>query len=616
MRNRNSLFRPECQKAALDTELRFVGRTILLLLMVLSLIASMAMPVYAAQPAEAQAVQTWKENRLDFSGSRTEPESHSEPEKEELNHAHHWHDGYCVICGARCNHISHNAETRRCDVCGKTCRHIFEKGECRICGQKWVQLEDFPPEWVYEECEEKGETIPYALPVPALGSSAVKYMEVYLPYGYDESQQYDVLLLYCGLKIPYNSFTTDVKIEGRLQTRDTITMCNLYDNMIREGLCKPMIIVSISSYTMNSSRGWSADYNENDSYKEGALDKFWDTSLVTRESIFPYIIDNYSTYARSSAPEDIRAARRHFAIGGFSNGGYFSFCGGMGELYDYCSAFVPMAGSILGSTVGKTLYENGEQYPIDLAYVICGKTDPWAYTKTIQDYTDLRDTCPGYLVEGENLLWGEPEYAHDWATGSIGLYNSMQLLFTWNDEIQKQPITSARDMKHAANLDEKRIYDDWVWVGDSRTVGMAAVTPITTIAEVGVGIGFLREHIEEITQLRGKNIVFNLGVNDLENVKEYLKLLNSRPPKFLKENNLIVLSVNPCAGIYSELNEQIDQFNTLMENNLEPSILWIDSNSWMLENGFATHDGLHYDDDTYWNLYCYVLAAAAEKFAG
>ena len=84
----------------------------------------------------------------------------------------------------------------------------------------------------------------------------------------------------------------------------------------------------------------------------------------------------------------------------------------------------------------------------------------------------------------------------------------------------------------------------------------------------------------------------------------------------MKENNLIFLSVNPCAGIYSDLNEQIQQFNELMKNNLEPSILWIDSNSWMLDNGFVTHDGLHYDDDTYWNLYCFVLSAVAEKFAG
>ena len=199
MRDRNSLFRPESRKTALDTELRFAGRTILLLLMILSMVCSTSMPAYAAQSAEAQTVQTWKESRLDLSESGTEPESFSDQEEEEQDYVHHWQDGYCAICGARCNHISHNAETRRCDICGELCRHLFEKGVCRICGQKWVQLEDFPPEWIYEPCDEKGETIPYALPVPALGSSAVKYMEVYLPYGYDESQQYDVLLLYCGL---------------------------------------------------------------------------------------------------------------------------------------------------------------------------------------------------------------------------------------------------------------------------------------------------------------------------------------------------------------------------------------------------------------------------------
>ena len=60
-------------------------------------------------------------------------------------------------------------------------------------------------------------------------------------------------------------------------------------------------------------------------------------------------------------------------------------------------------------------------------------------------------------------------------------------------------------------------YDKWIWIGDSRTVGMQKVTDMEAIAINGAKYAFFDDNFDDINALRGYNIVFNLGVNDLGN---------------------------------------------------------------------------------------------------
>ncbi len=347
-------------------------------------------------------------------------------------HRHTWVEGICTECGEICPHPSHDAETRICTVCGAQVWHLYGEDQlCRICGHHWKEQTGIMGPEIYREADRQGSCIEHEIPVPSLGEKASKFVEVYLPYGYDSSRPYDLVLLYSGIRIPYTSWISDLKWVGLGEAGETLVMKNVYDNMIAQGLCRPMILVSISNYTLNSEKGAGGIYG-NENYQEGLFDDYWDTAEATREDILPFLIEHYSTYADSSDPEAIHAARHHIAIGGFSNGAYFTVYGGMLKLQDCASAFIPVGGSKNGAEVGASIQENWESWPLDLVFFVCGKYDGYAYFNTYQDYSQIRDACPG-LQEGHNLIWSEPEHGHDWETASIAAFNALQLLFCWND---------------------------------------------------------------------------------------------------------------------------------------------------------------------------------------
>ncbi|MCR5201109.1 MAG: hypothetical protein K6C38_08355 [Saccharofermentans sp.] len=142
-------------------------------------------------------------------------------------------------------------------------------------------------------------------------------------------------------------------------------------------------------------------------------------------------------------------------------------------------------------------------------------------------------------------------------------------------------------------------FSDFIFVGDSRTVGMGQVLNLNTIAEVGVGYSFLAAHREEILEYSGKNIVFNLGVNDLAHIDDYIEFFQRLPEEFCFDNNIYVVSVNPTSGAYSSMNGDIDYFNVQLSDSLPSTCKWIDTCSFLREAGFGSPDGLHYDQQTY-----------------
>ncbi|WP_019679122.1 dockerin type I domain-containing protein [Ruminococcus flavefaciens] len=149
-------------------------------------------------------------------------------------------------------------------------------------------------------------------------------------------------------------------------------------------------------------------------------------------------------------------------------------------------------------------------------------------------------------------------------------------------------------------------YDEWFWVGDSRTVGMARGIDIDYIGKVGAGISLFRNNYDQICQIRDKTVIINLGVNDLDS-GAYLRLYNGLPDDFLENNKVIVLAVNPCDGNYQYLNSRIEKFNSDMSAGLDSRITFLDSYTFLVWNGFATVDGLHYTNNTYVDIYNFVF---------
>ncbi|MBP5581715.1 MAG: hypothetical protein J6X85_08030 [Ruminococcus sp.] len=148
-------------------------------------------------------------------------------------------------------------------------------------------------------------------------------------------------------------------------------------------------------------------------------------------------------------------------------------------------------------------------------------------------------------------------------------------------------------------------FEEWFWVGDSRTVGLSYSVAIDNIAKVGAGIGLFRNNYDQICQIRNKTVIINLGVNDLDS-GAYLRLYNSLPDEFLDNNKVIVMSVNPCSGGYVYLNSRIEAFNNALRDGLDSRITFLDSYTYLVWNGYGTTDGLHYTANTYIDIYNFV----------
>lgn len=157
--------------------------------------------------------------------------------------------------------------------------------------------------------------------------------------------------------------------------------------------------------------------------------------------------------------------------------------------------------------------------------------------------------------------------------------------------------------------------DNFIFIGDSRTVGMSKVVDIsnyefvTFIAKSSEGFNWFStaglDKLEKrlTTTDLNYNIVFNLGVNELYNVNKYVELYNSLNAKY-PQHNFFVASVNPEDEIKMKShgykyvgNQYIEEFNNTLKESLNEDIIFIDSYTHLQENGFDTKDGLHYTDE-------------------
>ena len=133
----------------------------------------------------------------------------------------------------------------------------------------------------------------------------VKSVLVYLPYGYDDSQEpYDILyLLHASGGSMKNYLDTD---------RVTELQC-LLDRMIENGKLKPLIVVAASYYPSQGITQFlplMAQVTVTASFPQEMV-----------EDILPAVESQYRTYAASASEEDLVASRDHRGIAGFSLGG-------------------------------------------------------------------------------------------------------------------------------------------------------------------------------------------------------------------------------------------------------------------------------------------------------
>jgi len=154
----------------------------------------------------------------------------------------------------------------------------------------------------------------------------------------------------------------------------------------------------------------------------------------------------------------------------------------------------------------------------------------------------------------------------------------------------------------------------FLFVGDSRTVGMHETvgdSGCVWIGQVSAGLSWFQDTAvgeidESVTQ--GSVIIINMGVNDLGNAWGYIDLLKEKIPQWMEKGaEVYYMSVNPVENHPYISNEDIANFNNILYNNLPSETGWIETNSYLLESGYSTQDGVHFDAETYQKIFNYTM---------
>ena len=161
-----------------------------------------------------------------------------------------------------------------------------------------------------------------------------KCANVYVPYGYDTANRYNVLYLIHGGGGDENAWLKECDIQNAL------------DCLIEEGLAAPFLVVFPCFYRERTPRGGPVD----EGAERGAVLGF---QRELRQDLIPLIDEKYSTVS----------SREGRAIGGFSMGGvttWFAFL----ENLDLISAFMPLSGDCwyYGGLGGGKYTEETAQY--------------------------------------------------------------------------------------------------------------------------------------------------------------------------------------------------------------------------------------------------------------
>lgn len=234
---------------------------------------------------------------------------------------------------------------------------------------------------------------------------------VYLPHGYDETKQYNVLFLMHGIG-------GDIREWGMYDSNSRVKA--MMDNLIANGIIEPFIVVAANGRAGADFANTNADYNA-----------FYEFGKELRNDLIPYIDANFATYAEySEEGYDLTVARDHRAMAGLSMGGMQTTNIGMCECLDIISYFGAFSAAPTTYEAGKIAecLKNFEEYDINYYYAVCGTDDGIAIASASAAVNGL-DEKTDKLTEGENFTWQTLRGGHDFTIWYLGFYNFARLAF-------------------------------------------------------------------------------------------------------------------------------------------------------------------------------------------
>lgn len=235
----------------------------------------------------------------------------------------------------------------------------------------------------------------------------------------------------------------------------------------------------------------------------------------------------------------------------------------------------------------------------------------------------------------------DPQYQVDQA---ITAGRSMKLYPVFFSRSEEPDLTEAALSRlTAAAVGPSGAFDRVIFVGDSRTSGIRRLM-LQKYANVIKNVKFVclsktmldwlkSEGSPVVRQLvRGRTaVIFNHGVNDLEDADQYVTYMKKLGAKLKKKGcTLFYMSVNPLNNLSTPTQRRperdVRRFNGTIKDRLceNGDYIYIDCYSYLMKNGYGTadthsegsdtdpDDGLHYTEKTYKRIYAYCMRRLGE----
>ncbi len=284
------------------------------------------------------------------------------------------------------------------------------------------KIENFEVPSAYrEEMKEnagKIETLTYKTKdyILSSGKEEEKKLNVYLPYNYDSSKEYNIIYLIHG---------TDAQNVDHINTWfNTVGVKNILDNLIYQNLIDPLIVVTPTFY----SYGLYGDDTMKNIKDFSPVKQYSSENFIheLRNDIIPNVEGQYSTFAKDVSVSSLQNSRRHRALAGLSNGARITLNGGLVNNFDYFSNFGCFSSSIDANTIIEALNkEENANLEIDSFVNVSGIYD-FAYNSqkkmvnALKSEERFKDKISFYEV-----LFG----AHKARTWRVGFYDALQCFF-------------------------------------------------------------------------------------------------------------------------------------------------------------------------------------------
>lgn len=248
------------------------------------------------------------------------------------------------------------------------------------------------------------------------GKSATAFKKpicIYVPYGYDTLKEYNVMVLLPGMDMPYSCYLS--RAHRYSPVLYSVQFQNVLDNLIDAKVIEPSILVTLPYYgaTVEGHPVMELDGNQ----------------LINelRYDLLPYMISNYSTYAKGTDSISISNAREHFGIFGFSYTSTMIPKYIMPECMDLFSWFGASSifHSDLSSSIKDVVGEIG-RYPISFFYAGCGDKDN-AYAQTHEMYNTFLNGVPDLSANSDLVII--PNCGHDARTYDTAIINCLLSFF-------------------------------------------------------------------------------------------------------------------------------------------------------------------------------------------